>query len=326
MTFKRALRAALIGCCATLVLAAPAQAAVKRTVKDSDAKARSCFKRYLGDRAGTEVVRATASQTGLVRARLKGRGDWDVGVFDAKTRRSVAASAGFASNELAEGFVTKGQRLARPGLPVPGQGPLRPRGRELPRRCRRRAAEPSRWWTWSPPTEAARSASRGSGWTSPSTVTPTPWRSCSTGQQDAAKLRSAGLPLHGPDRRSARADAREQARRRAPSPRRPPRSDLPSGRDNYRRLADYELELKQLALRYPKLVKPITLAYRTHLGRNVMGIEIAKQPVRTRATASRSSSTWVCTTLASGPPRSTRSSGRMTCFATTASRTGPRGW
>lgn len=34
-----------------------------------------------------------------------------MGVFDARSRRSVAGSAGLASSELAEGFVRKGQRL-----------------------------------------------------------------------------------------------------------------------------------------------------------------------------------------------------------------------
>ena len=51
---------------------------------------------------------------------------------------------------------------------------------------------------------------------------------------------------------------------------------LPSGRTSYRRLADYELEMKQLAARYPSLVKPVTLAETTLEGRPVNGIEITK--------------------------------------------------
>ena len=53
-------------------------------------------------------------------------------------------------------------------------------------------------------------------------------------------------------------------------------SALPSGHSTYRHLADYELELKQLARRYPNMVRPFTLPYRTHLGRDVVGIEIAR--------------------------------------------------
>ena len=56
------------------------------------------------------------------------------------------------------------------------------------------------------------------------------------------------------------------------------RVGLPSGRTTYRRLADYELELKQLAMQYPALVKPLTLNHKSVLGRDVNGIEIAVNP------------------------------------------------
>ena len=95
----------------SLVLAAGASAAKRAVVSASKSSARACHTKFVGDRAHTDVVRATASADGLVRARLKSRGDWDVGVFDARTKRTVAGSAGFRGNELAEGAVTKGQRL-----------------------------------------------------------------------------------------------------------------------------------------------------------------------------------------------------------------------
>ena len=46
-------------------------------------------------------------------------------------------------------------------------------------------------------------------------------------------------------------------------------------RSDYRRLADYEAELKNLAKRYPSLVRLVTLPLRTLEGRSVYGIEIA---------------------------------------------------
>jgi hypothetical protein len=52
-------------------------------------------------------------------------------------------------------------------------------------------------------------------------------------------------------------------------------SGLPSGRTTYRHLADYDLEMKTLAMRYPSLVRPITLNHRSLLGRDVNGIEIS---------------------------------------------------
>ncbi|MFB6722722.1 M14 family zinc carboxypeptidase [Kribbella sp. NPDC056345] len=55
-------------------------------------------------------------------------------------------------------------------------------------------------------------------------------------------------------------------------------SPLPSGRDTYRRLADYEADLTLLAKKYPRLVKPITLPYKTGEGRTVRGVEITTNP------------------------------------------------
>jgi hypothetical protein len=266
---------------ALAVLVVPtAEAAVKRTVTDSDAKARSCFKTLLGDRAGTEVVRTTATKTGLVRARLKGRGDWDVGVFDAKTRRSVAASAGFRSNELAEGFVTKGQRLVVQACRFRGKA---------------RSARLSVDFLAAPKggggtvqvvdvataDRAAKKRLQGLGLDLTEHGDGNSLEVVLHGKDDAAKLRAAKFRYTV---RIADLAARTAANRRADAAYAAgtARSDLPSGRDSYRRLADYELELKQLARKYPKLVKPITLAYRTHLGRDVIGIEIAKNPLDTR--------------------------------------------
>ena len=87
----------------SLVLAAGASAAKRAVVSASKSSARACHTKFVGDRTNTDVVRATAGADGLVRARLKSRGDWDVGVFDARTKRTVAGSAGFRGNELAEG-------------------------------------------------------------------------------------------------------------------------------------------------------------------------------------------------------------------------------
>ena len=90
---------------------APAQAADSQKVTASKSVDRSCHATYVGGADGTQTVTSTAPVTGLIRARLSGSGDWDLGVFDASSGRSVAGSAGFASNELAEGFVKKGQKL-----------------------------------------------------------------------------------------------------------------------------------------------------------------------------------------------------------------------
>jgi len=52
-------------------------------------------------------------------------------------------------------------------------------------------------------------------------------------------------------------------------------SPLPSGRDGYRQLADYEGDLRQLATLHPNLVKRIALPHKTLEGRTVYGVEIS---------------------------------------------------
>ncbi len=52
-------------------------------------------------------------------------------------------------------------------------------------------------------------------------------------------------------------------------------SPLPSGRDTYRTLADYDAELRQLAAQNPSLVRLITLSKRSVEGRDILGIEIS---------------------------------------------------
>ena len=54
------------------------------------------------------------------------------------------------------------------------------------------------------------------------------------------------------------------------------RSPLPSGRDAYRTLADYNADMSTLATRYPSLVRRFALNHRSLDGRPVYGLEIAR--------------------------------------------------
>ncbi len=261
------------------MLAAATGASAATRVTASSAKARGCHTSFVGDRAHTDVMRVTSTAEGLLRARLKSRGDWDLGVFDAKTKRYVAGSAALRGNELAEGFVRKGQRLLVQAC-----------------RFRRRAssARVSVSFLASPP------PSVGGAVQVVDVSTPT-----RADKQRLQRLRldltehgdadSIEVVLHGEDDarllrrnkfgytvRIANLERRNQANRRADRRYRlrvaQAGSALPSGTTGYRRLPDYELEMKLLADRYPSLVKPITLPHRTHLGRDVQGIEIATDP------------------------------------------------
>ncbi|TLW91552.1 zinc carboxypeptidase [Saccharomonospora piscinae] len=65
--------------------------------------------------------------------------------------------------------------------------------------------------------------------------------------------------------------AEDEARARTASA-----SPLPSGRNTYRTLADYGTEMDRLATANPDLVRPITLPHRSLLGKEVRGLEIAR--------------------------------------------------
>ena len=58
-------------------------------------------------------------------------------------------------------------------------------------------------------------------------------------------------------------------------------SPLPSGRDTYRTLADYETDLRQLAAQNPTLVRLLTLSRRSVEGREILAVEISDN-VRSR--------------------------------------------
>ena len=91
--------------------AAPAAAAPVDILHARTARAVSCFSKPLTGASYVDTRTFTASVSGIMQARLTGGGDWDLAVFDSRTGAVVAGSAEAATNELAEGFVTRGQGL-----------------------------------------------------------------------------------------------------------------------------------------------------------------------------------------------------------------------
>jgi hypothetical protein len=270
----RLLAAAALG---TLVVTGSASAAVKQRVSAAKAVTRSCHDSYVRGTAGTAVVRATAPTTGLVHARLKGAGDWDLGVFDAKSKRYVAGSAAFRSNELAEGFVRKGQRLIVQACRYRG-------GAKAARvsvaflstgRSTKSAAEKVQVVDVAAKSLARRNDLQRLGLDLTEHGDGDSVEVVLHGKADAAKLKAKGFQyeVRIADL-AARAEANAAADRRYAAA--TAESGLPSGSTEYRHLADYELEMKELALRYPSMVKPITLNHKSVLGRDVNGIEIAR--------------------------------------------------
>jgi Zinc carboxypeptidase len=257
-----------------LLIASPAvDADPQPTFKAGKAVARNCFAKPAGAVPGVASRTVESTETGLVRVRLTGGGDWDVAVFDQATGRAVAGSSGFRSDELAEGFVTKGQKLVVQGCRYAGDAktvnygigfvgvsttPVAGTTQVVQVRTADRAAKRRLQALDLDLTEAA---------------TATTMEVVLHGQADVDKVRKAGFTytVKIPDLRKRIAENRAAdatfAKKAAPS-------KLPSGRTTYRRLADYQYEMKELARTNPWLAKQITLSEKTVDGRSIDGLEV----------------------------------------------------
>ena len=252
----------------------PPPSLLSTSVNVPSAVARDCQAKLLDSGGGYAQKTITLPAAGLAGARLDAPGgDWDLAVFDKRSGRTVAASAGFGARELAEGFAGGGREL-------------------VIQACRRSGSAASASLSaFSVAVSAGTKAQRAS---LVRVQTPTPASKTllntlgldltehgrngfvdvvSYGAGDLAKLRDAGLAYTTvvadltAQARSDRAADRAFARRVGTS-------GLPSGRTGYRHLYDYEAEMKALAAASPNLVKPITLNHPTLEGRQVHGIEI----------------------------------------------------
>jgi hypothetical protein len=256
---------------ATLALAAPAAAATQ-SVTAGSAVARSCHRDLASSASGRDIVRAKAPARGLVSVRLRSAGDWDLGVFGAH-RRLVAGSASFGGNELASGFVRRGELLRIQACRFRGNAGSARVSVHFTRIAKHRARRISVVDVLVPK-RADRQRLQGLGLDLTEHGDSNSLQMLLHGRADARTLRRAGFRYtvrvadlaarthrnHSRDVRHARATAT---------------SGLPSGRDSYRRLPDYDLEMKNLALQYPSLVRPVTLNHHSLLGRDVNGIEIS---------------------------------------------------
>ena len=138
----RLLPLALLG---SLALGVPAAGAAE-TVTAGSAVTRPCHRALASNAAGRDAFRVTAPSRGLVSVGLSSAGDWDVAVFGPK-RRLVAGSAGFAGNELAEGFVRKGERLTVQACRFRGDAATAKASVRFTAIAKEKAAARSRWST-----------------------------------------------------------------------------------------------------------------------------------------------------------------------------------
>jgi hypothetical protein len=232
--------------------------------------------------AGKPAPIYRAPMSGFVAIRSAGvrRGDWDLDVIDAASGRKLGASHGFGSREVVQTYVTAGQRLRLRAVRRSG------RARRMPLTVKLyNLAPPKPDGTASlvevrfrDHADLARLEQAGLDLTHD--IHGTTADVIVSGPKQLAALRGLGLPFRVeiPD---LVADAAKARRADLRAVRTAGRSPLPSGREQYRVLQDYQDELKALAAGHPGLVKPVVLPKRTFQGREIMGVEISRGVDRT---------------------------------------------
>src|SRR5680860_1002594 len=244
-------------------------------VSAADAESQSCIDGALSGAAGVAQRSVRPAVPGFVTARLSAdSGDWDLAIFEAATGKRVAGSAFWGSDEIAQGFVAGGQELVVQACRRSGaaeSATLTVESEAIPQR----APETISLVKVSTPTEARKeeisslgldlTEHGGNGFV----------EVVLHGDADARRLREHKFTyvtsIADLAARSARDSAADRRLRQSSSA-----SALPSGRTaGYRRLADYNNELKKLAADNSGIVKPITLPLKSLTGYSVEGIEIS---------------------------------------------------
>ena len=224
-----------------------AQPPVRRTLASRTAVERTCHTALRRHSRGVAVSSWTAPASGFLDVRSFGgkRSDWDLALFDARTRRALASSEAFGSHEVAQTWVSGGRTVAIQGCRRSG------RAARLPIRIQYLAVQrPASGGTPSlvsvPVSGAAdlirldrlgvdvtedvqkgRAIVRLNGASQLELLKQSGFRFTTV----VADMNKAYLAARAADRRyTAAVDS----------------SPLPSGRTEYRILADYEAELKQI--------------------------------------------------------------------------------
>ena len=271
-------RRAFLAAVTLAAVLAPAAQAFERTslgFQTTTAHPRACHSRPL-DGAGVQQRRHVSKDTGLISVRTRGTGDWDLAVFDAETGRYLAGSASPDASELAQGFVAAGQEVIVQACRRDGAGTLDAQVTTIGLKTRE-TGERQAWSivTVETPTPADKTRLVNLGYDEVHRGTDRSLDVLVHGEAEKQSLRDAGFDFRTRIADVEKLDAANMVAN-ARWAKQVRRSELPSGRDDYRRLADYENEMKELAQKNPGLVKLITLKNKSLEGRDVLGLEIAQ--------------------------------------------------
>lgn len=238
----------------------------------------ACDRRWRPGTAGVATRTVDVPAAGAVQVRLSGeRGDWDVAVFDG-TGQAIAADASPDAQEVASGWTLSAGTLRVQACRLSGDADAVPALVEFARLkgdAQAAKAYPPQLVNVITPTRAEKDRLTALG------VDMTEHGGEKTlgvvlhNKADRDKLLQAGFrwrvlvpDLVAQSAEQSAADARLSTRSAGAA--------LPSGRTTYRTLANYNNDLKQLAADNPDLVKLFVLPNKTFEGREVMGVEIAK--------------------------------------------------
>ena len=255
-------------------------APISRTLSVARAVDRDCVA-GLRDGAGVSAPGYIAPADGEVRVHLRGAGDWDLGVFERTSGTRVASSAGFGGAEVATVMVRKGASLVFQAC-----------RRDGARRTARLTTQLTRLDLASVgkvagtvslvdvPLQGRGALARleATGLDVTHDVDADSARVMTYGDADRTKLGAAGFSLRTVVQDVAATDllARLRERRAGAALRQAPAGPaLPTGRTEYRQYEDYQRELKEIAEKYPRIVRPFALKNRTFQGRELQVLEIA---------------------------------------------------
>ena len=248
---------------------------------------RNCATRSV---TGKGVVRHRyrAASQGVLTARLAGpeRSDWDLAIVDARTNKALTGSASNDSQEIAYWAVAKGRRLAVQACRHSGGSSVKLSLQftkvdfaALARENKGEKAILARV-KLKGGADAAKLQSLGLDLSDHGTSR---YRDVLLySGEEQSKLRSAGLTFkvreadvlakRRRDIRSERRAAKRGKARAAQGAPRPPRGN----RTSYRRLEDFQLELRELADDNPDVVRVFELPRRSIEGRRILGVEVAE--------------------------------------------------
>jgi hypothetical protein len=248
---------------------------VKQSLSAKQAKRRDCGPLAKSRARGVDTATYRAPMDGYATVRLasKRSSDWDLAVYDKRTKQYIGSSAAFGSNELVQEWVTSGQELLIQGCRRSGRARTATasvvladleKPKDPPTASLVRVGVPNRTRFETLERLGLDVTHEAQDGHADVIVAGDAQRDLLTKNGFDFETRVADLGLHYA--KSRQADAQFALDGGA---------DLPSGnRATYRTYEEIQQELKQLAEGFPGHVKPMTLPRKSFQGRALDGIEI----------------------------------------------------